>query len=190
MADVRMMSGSATSASKYLLHQLDSRGWSLDTLSIRLHLLKDYVLRVVANEWHKELSLAELVAVAEDLARALEVAPEPLMAMFLADRGAKMSEPMANVGATTILDEAAKVVTGQRREDYGGVRESFSRIAGMWSAYLGVEVGPQDVSMMMILLKVARARAGIEATSEPQRDSLVDIAGYAACSEMLIETEG
>ena len=89
----------------------------------------------------------------------------------------------------TILDEAARIVTGQRREDYGGVRESFSRIADMWTAYLGVQVGPQDVSMMMVLLKVARARAGINANSEPQHDSLVDIAGYAACSEMLIETE-
>lgn len=90
----------------------------------------------------------------------------------------------------TILDEAAKIVTGQRREDYGGVQESFGRIAGMWSAYLGVELGPQDVSMMMALLKIARAKAGINANGEPQHDSLVDIAGYAACCEMLdAETE-
>ena len=33
MADVRVMSGSPTSAGTYLLHQLDSRGWSLDALS-------------------------------------------------------------------------------------------------------------------------------------------------------------
>ena len=93
MADVRMMSGSATSAGKYLLHQLDSRGWSLDTLSIRLHLLNDYVIAVVTNRWHRDLSLTELVEVAEDLARALEVAPEPLMAMFLADRGEEGGAP-------------------------------------------------------------------------------------------------
>ena len=89
MADVRVMSGSATSAGKYLLHQLDSRGWDLGDLFSKLTYHNDYVIAVVTNRWHRDLSLTDLVEVAEDLARALEVAPEPLMAMFLADRGAR-----------------------------------------------------------------------------------------------------
>lgn len=81
----------------------------------------------------------------------------------------------------SVLAEAEEIINGQRREDYGGPAESFGRIARMWSGYLGSEVTPEDVAMLMVLLKVSRAKQGF------QRDSLVDIAGYAGCVELLQE---
>jgi hypothetical protein len=52
----------------------------------------------------------------------------------------------------------------------------------MWNAYLLAlperELTPQDVSVMMILLKAARL-----ANDPSHRDSVVDICGYAALIE-------
>lgn len=36
----------------------------------------------------------------------------------------------------SITDEAKAIVIGDRQQDYGDMSESFTRIAGMWSAYL------------------------------------------------------
>lgn len=79
----------------------------------------------------------------------------------------------------SLMDEAARIISGQRRQDYGPVSESFQRIAVMWSAYVGVELSTLDVANLMILLKVCRARNGYH------RDSFVDIIGYAALTEQL-----
>lgn len=76
-----------------------------------------------------------------------------------------------------ILAEAERLIHGQRRDDYGGVAESFGRIARMWSEVLGCPVAPTQVAMCMIALKMSRWTAG------HQRDSLVDICGYAALIE-------
>jgi len=78
----------------------------------------------------------------------------------------------------TILDEAASIVNGGPREQaYGHPGENFTRIATMWSAYLGKTVTAHDVCMLMILLKTTRAVTGFH------RDTAVDIAGYARCDE-------
>lgn len=74
-----------------------------------------------------------------------------------------------------ILEEAKELVEGSRNSDYGDVRQSFDRISGLWSAYLGATVSPEDVAKMMILLKVSRAK------NNNHRDSLIDIAGYVDC---------
>ena len=73
-----------------------------------------------------------------------------------------------------ILEAAEKVINGERQRDYGEASHSFATIATMWSSYLGKPITPEQVGMMMILLKVARS------TNQPTEDSLVDIAGYAA----------
>ena len=79
----------------------------------------------------------------------------------------------------TILEEAAKCVTGPRRRDYGTPDENFSLIASLWSVQLKHEVTPMQVAMCLILLKVARQ------SNSPKRDNLVDIAGYAQCASEL-----
>lgn len=75
-----------------------------------------------------------------------------------------------------VLNEAAKCVCGQREEDYGSPEDSFQLIADLWGTYMCYGITPRDVAIMMILLKVARTKAG-----NGTNDCWVDIAGYAAC---------
>ena len=75
-----------------------------------------------------------------------------------------------------ILETAAHIVSGQRETDYGPPEDSFQNIAALWSAYLGTNISSIDVTVMMILLKVARMYGGAGTD-----DTWVDIAGYAAC---------
>lgn len=71
----------------------------------------------------------------------------------------------------SILEAARqKAVLGEREDTFG-------EISLLWTGYLEREVTPRDVCMMMILLKVARVSCGYSVF-----DSLVDIAGYAACA--------
>jgi hypothetical protein len=69
----------------------------------------------------------------------------------------------------------------QRGAEYGSPREDFTRTAGMWSAYLGFEVKPEDVPMMMILLKVSREK------HKHKADNTDDIKGYAETRNMLVD---
>lgn len=80
-----------------------------------------------------------------------------------------------------ILSEAYGLVRGERLKHYGPPTESFDRIAGMWSAYLGVSITSNDVCALMILLKQGRMRNGYH------RDSSVDAAGYSALQEVLAD---
>jgi hypothetical protein len=83
------------------------------------------------------------------------------------------------VDEQSVLEEAAKCVTGPRRCDYGTPDENFGLIASLWSVQLKHEVTPMQVAMCLILLKVARQ------SNSPKRDNLVDIAGYAQCASEL-----
>lgn len=76
---------------------------------------------------------------------------------------------------TQVLAEADRLITGDRLGAYGDAAQSFARIAGMWSAYLGVPVAPNDAAAMMALLKISRARGNPASV-----DSWVDGAGYLA----------
>ncbi len=80
----------------------------------------------------------------------------------------------------TIIEEAKALVKGDRQKDYGDMQESFNRIAGLWSAYLGIDVNALDVAKMMILLKVSRAK------NSNHRDSYIDIVGYVECADQLM----
>jgi Domain of unknown function (DUF6378) len=82
---------------------------------------------------------------------------------------------------TDVLDEARRVITQDRQDQYGEAEDSFGSIAQMWTAYKGVPFTSFDVSMMMTLLKVARA------SSNPKHvDNLVDICGYAALASEMV----
>lgn len=81
-------------------------------------------------------------------------------------------------GQSTIGADAHEAVYGDREDDYGHPRESFTRIAGFWSVYLsdklaeGAFLSPEDVARMMVLFKVSRD------VNSPKRDNRVDGAGY------------
>ncbi|MGW1740464.1 DUF6378 domain-containing protein [Nocardia sp. NPDC001965] len=99
------------------------------------------------------------------------------------DEGAPDPEEPQNdpgtVPAPDVLSEAHALIWGDRENTYGDPRESFARIAGMWSAYLGHPVTPLDVANLMICMKVSRTRTAYH------RDSYVDIGGYAASAERI-----
>jgi hypothetical protein len=75
------------------------------------------------------------------------------------------------------LEEAAKIISGARDQQYGAPEDNFGRIAALWSVIFGIEVTKEDVAMAMVAVKVARyaSRSGF------QGDTWIDVAGYAAC---------
>ena len=74
-----------------------------------------------------------------------------------------------------LLQHAAGVIE-HRERIYGPPEESFAAIAARWSLVLGIDVSPAQVALCLIDLKMARL------TRDPSHlDSIVDVAGYAAC---------
>lgn len=82
-----------------------------------------------------------------------------------------------------VLDEAKTLICGARREEYGGVSESFEDIAKMWSALFGIDIEAKQVALAMILLKVCREKRN------HKHDNLVDIAGYAGLADYMAGPE-
>lgn len=79
----------------------------------------------------------------------------------------------------TVLDEAKKVINGDRQDTYGGPEDSFADISEYWNTYIKrrfgtgpVNLEPKDIAMMMVLFKIARE------ANQGKRDNLVDAAGY------------
>ena len=79
----------------------------------------------------------------------------------------------------TILEEASRVVDGDRQNDYGHPLDNHGRTAAFWSTLLGIEITPEHVCIMNMLQKISRSM------NRMTRDSLVDIAGYARNVEMV-----
>jgi len=71
-----------------------------------------------------------------------------------------------------ILNDALKIINGERQDQYGNPEDSFTKIAALWSEWLCVELSKKDVAMMMVLLKIARER------NQYKRDNILDAAGY------------
>jgi hypothetical protein len=80
------------------------------------------------------------------------------------------------VSEETILEEAQRLVYGDRHEAYGHPADDYGRTALMWSAILGVEVTAKQAALCMCAVKISRE------VRQPARDNLVDLAGYAACA--------
>lgn len=81
----------------------------------------------------------------------------------------------------TILEEAQRLVHGDRQEDYGHPLHDFRRTAQIWSAILGMDVTPQQVGLCMVGVKLSRQ------VNKPKRDNLTDAAGYCETVHMIEE---
>lgn len=87
----------------------------------------------------------------------------------------------------TILEEAQRLIYGDRNQDYGHPLDDFSRTAQMATGLLrdklkpGVEIVAEEFGMLMILAKLSRQ------INRPKRDNMVDTAGYAGTVQMCIE---
>ena len=81
------------------------------------------------------------------------------------------------------LDEAIKCVCKDRDQQYGTPQKNITKIAELWSIFKGVKFSPQDVGVMMALLKIARISSG-----QSKDDNYIDACGYLSLSCEL-ETE-
>lgn len=72
----------------------------------------------------------------------------------------------------SILQEAERIVNGDRQADYNDPIENFKRIATIASVLIGNEISPKDCCKVMMAVKLARE------ANKHKRDNLVDLCGY------------
>lgn len=81
--------------------------------------------------------------------------------------------------AENILEEAQRLITGDRNHSYDHPLDNFRRIATGWEVILNTKVTPEQVALCMVWTKVARQ------VYRDKRDNLVDAAGYLGTVEMV-----
>jgi hypothetical protein len=84
----------------------------------------------------------------------------------------------------TILQEAQRLVHGDRQASYGHPYDDYARTARMWEAILGMPplaISPRIACLMMAAVKISRE------VNKSKRDNRVDGAGYFACAELCAE---
>ncbi len=89
-----------------------------------------------------------------------------------------------------LLQHAITITAVDRNKAYGNPEDNFKNIADRWSLYLSASTGteivvsPTDVAYMMVDMKLARL-----STNPTHYDSILDVAGYAACAADCIVAE-
>lgn len=84
----------------------------------------------------------------------------------------------------TALQEAQRLVHGDRGRDYGHPIDDYTRTGRMWGALLGIgDIDPRICCLMMAAVKMSRE------VNAPKRDNRVDLAGYAECANMVAERQ-
>ncbi|CAB4183405.1 Protein of unknown function DUF4406 [uncultured Caudovirales phage] len=153
---------------------ISARGW-VDCLSRDIQILCDPEISavVVLPGWEKSKGAKLEVHVARTLGKRIFSYPE-LNPVLSAEDAPK----------ETILEEASRLVEGDRGDDYGHPRDDFARTAGAWKAIFGWECSPAQVALAMIVVKLSRLHQ-----TPLKRDSVVDIAGYARTYEMVLDRE-
>ena len=86
-----------------------------------------------------------------------------------------MSRKNAKYKRSNILRLADRLTSSDREVEHGDASKNFDMVADFWSTYLGVDIFPHEVPMMMVLYKIART------TENPKNvDNYVDTCGYGA----------
>lgn len=99
--------------------------------------------------------------------------------------GVEIPMPTGKIG---MLQRAHLLINGDRQSDYGDKLQNFSQIAMLFQGTLATKLLPdatitaEDVALLMIQVKIARL-----AKSPDHKDSILDVAGYAGCYDMLQE---
>lgn len=86
---------------------------------------------------------------------------------------------------TACLERAKDIISG-KRNTHGMPENSFKAIGGLWSEYLGIDISPHDVAIMMVLFKIGRIKSG---KVEYNADNYIDACGYAALADELKQQE-
>jgi len=80
-----------------------------------------------------------------------------------------------------ILDKVKKIVSSDRAKQNGDMVENHENISRLWTGYLqnktklNINILPEDVANLMVLLKIARSQGGAF-----NIDDFVDMTGYSA----------
>ena len=80
------------------------------------------------------------------------------------------------------IEEAAKLIQGERNDSYGHPLDNHTRTAALWSAYLGTHITAEQVCWMNVLQKISRTCNGVY-----HHDNIVDVCGFAGNVEMIHE---
>jgi hypothetical protein len=84
----------------------------------------------------------------------------------------------------TILEEAQRLVHGDRGADYGHPMDDYTRTGRIWGALLGIgDIDPRIACLMMAGVKMSRE------VNRHKRDNLTDLAGYGECANMIAERQ-
>lgn len=86
--------------------------------------------------------------------------------------------------ANRLLEEATRTLA-ERGKNYGSPQPLFENAAKRWSLTLGVDVSADQVITCLIDLKLARLNS-----NPSHRDSILDVAGYAAILNEIINNNG
>ena len=76
---------------------------------------------------------------------------------------------------------AAELVSGERQAAYGHPLDNLTRAAQIWGVILGCEVTPEQVSLCMVGMKIARE------VNQTKPDTVVDGIGYFLTLNMIRE---
>ena len=101
------------------------------------------------------------------------------------EQGLTCTTPPELQQAGKCLDRAKEIVTKERNQTHGNVLDTHRLIGKLWGDYLGIDISALDVTQLMVLLKLARARMG----NRGDLDHYIDQAGYAACAAAVLEAE-
>lgn len=93
---------------------------------------------------------------------------------------------------TSAIDEAKEIIYGDREQTYGKPAHNLRNIADYWMHYMNTKatvitkagtayLTPEDVCIMMILLKIARQ------SNSYKRDNIVDAIGYLGLIDRIAE---
>lgn len=98
----------------------------------------------------------------------------------------RQTEPDPLTIREQLLQEAGQTITQNRNLEYGEPEINMRRTVELVRAYLGdrkgLELEPEDICVLGILLKVGRI-----ANDSSKKDSWADIAGYAAVGWEVVE---
>ena len=86
-----------------------------------------------------------------------------------------------------LFDEAVALIHA-RGSQYGHPMPQHSRIAELWSAYLGYPITPNQVAMAMCLVKISRSVESPE-VDDHYKDALAYIAISKTCHEAMQDSK-
>ena len=92
--------------------------------------------------------------------------------------------PPINPEAVSILEDAYRLIEGDRHTHHGDAAKCHGEIAKLWTWWTGIQLDAHDVAMMLALLKISRVKTG-----GYNRDTYTDLCGYGSLAGQLRKTE-